>query len=128
MIKYNNLIYGTLNECVNEIWKMIDYDTLQFPNFDYAALVSEDLTLEDLKRLGNNAGSSWFGVKNMTNVFDSDTISLFTGHYSGGGINSLEIDEYSKPEDLIDMIIYSTEDMSVEVKADEYVLFELVEE
>ena len=37
--KYDNftLVYGTLKECVDELWKKIDFKSHKFPRVDYAA-------------------------------------------------------------------------------------------
>ena len=124
MIKYNNLIYGTVRECVEELWKLIDFDNWVFPDFDFAAWVDEDLTLEDLEKKGWNCGESWYGCRELGNVFNSDTFSLFLGHYGGGGIAGIEIndDDSDYKNDLIKAIYIST---AGELKENTSTLFEI---
>lgn len=126
MIKYENLIYGTVRECVEEVWKLIDFKAMDFPDFDFAAWVSDYSTMGDLEAHGSDYASSWYGVKDLGNEFDSDTISLFFGHYGGGGVESMEIWGDS-PEDkdlLIQKICDSTDG---ELAEDSPTLFELRE-
>lgn len=125
MIKYNNLIYGTVRECVEELWKLIDFNEWKFPDFDFAACASEGLTLKDLEKHGWHCGESWYGCKELRSVFDSDTFSLFFGYYGGGGVVSLEIykDAPECKDDLIRAIRNST---NGELEEDDPTLFEIV--
>ena len=126
MIKYENLIYGTVRECVEELWKLVDLENRVFPDFDFAAWVAEDLTLEDLERKGWNCGESWYGCKELGGVFDADTLSLFLGHYGGGGVASTELsDDEEGKDELIRAIIKSTDE---ELKEDTPTLFEILKE
>ena len=129
MIKKANIIYGTLKECVNEIWNMIDFDNMKFPDFDYAAWVDEDITEEDIdeavkKNDASLIGDSWYGCR-QNDDFDPDTINIIFGHYGGGGFCGMEIyeeDDIYKQE-IIASIINSTCD---ELGEDEYTVFEIM--
>ena len=125
MIKYKNFIYGTVRECVEELWKLIDFETWVFPDFDFAAWVDEDLTLEDLEKHGWHCGELWYGCKELGNVFNSDTFSLFFGHYGGGGVASLEIYE-DAPECEDDLIRAIRNSTNGELEEDVPTLFEIV--
>ena len=65
MIKKNNFIYGTIEECVNEIWKMIQYingKPRRFPEFDFCADVSRIESFDDdVKAI--DIGTGWYGCK-----------------------------------------------------------------
>lgn len=125
MIKYKNLIYGTVRECVEELWKLIDFENWVFPDFDFAAWADEDLTLEDLEKHGWHCGESWYGCKELGSVFNSDTLSLFFGHYGGGGVMAVEIsdDNPDCKDDLIKAIRVST---GGELGEDDPTLFEIL--
>ena len=89
MKKYKDyIIYGTLRECVDELWKMIDFKNGVFPDFDFAASVCEN---EDNACDAYDSGECWFGCKDIGKAFDCDTISLMIAHYGGGGITSMEL-------------------------------------
>lgn len=126
MIKYGRYIYGTLNECVDELYKLIDFDNRKFPEFDFAAWVDEDLTVDDFRETKYPAdlGESWYGCKDISDLFDADTFNIVFGHYGGGGIVALEVVGDYEPEekrDIIKCIKISTD----ELDEDSYTLFEI---
>ena len=101
-------IYGTLEECVNEYWKRIDFENGTAPNVDYAASVLEDcVDCDDAL----DSAQGWFGFKNVKEAFDSDDIVFLFGHYGGGGVESLEVTgEYEMEKDLLMRRIGSSTD------------------
>ena len=132
MIKFNdgNVIYGTLEECVDELFKRIDFGKAKFPDFDFAAVVEEDLKQEDFPSDPTDAAESWFGCKDLGRVYQTDTISLFIGHYTGGGIESMELrgeDIESEKETLIARIGIATDDVGLGVlNPDDPTMFEFI--
>ena len=84
------LIYGTLRECVDELWKIVSRFP-RFPRVDYAVIVDEEAKSADE---AYDSAEGWFGFKDVGYEFDCDTISLFFAHYGGGGITAVEIDDH----------------------------------
>ena len=85
-------IYGTLKECVDKLWERIDWENGKFPEFDYAAIVSEDC--KTIKEAIKDA-EAWFGCKDITKMFQGDTFSLVFGYYAGGVAESMEFEAWS---------------------------------
>ena len=90
MIKHDEegktIIYGTLKECVDELWKTMDL--VNFPKVNYAASVCENE--ESVKYAYDNA-SGWFGFADLGSEFDSDTVVLLFGRWGGGGVEVMEL-------------------------------------
>lgn len=125
-INGNDVIYGTVRECVKEVFRRIDFMNAKFPDFDFASWVEEDITQEEIDNAKDiiNLGSSWFGCKDLgSQFFDSDTISVMFGHYGGGGINAVEIIDDDSFEDFLRALIESTEDSLREY---DYTIFEFI--
>lgn len=126
------LIYGTLKECTDKLFKMIDFENMIFPDFDFASCVDEDAeSPED----AYESAESWFGVKDLGKSFDTDTISLMFAHYGGGGIESMELcylkDYYDEEEPkklFMQKIESSTSVAGIgELTPDDYTVFEILE-
>lgn len=130
MVKSANgkIFYGTLRECVDELFTMIDFDNREFPAFDFASNVDEDY--ETVESAWNDA-ESWHGVKPITHLFGCDTISIVIAHYSGGGIQSMEFYDDSSEDELKEMLIRkiceSVDDIGYGwLNEDEYTVFEIL--
>ena len=82
-------IYGTLQECVDDLFERIDL-TKPFPEFDFAAEVIEDS--EDADIVYDNA-TGWFGCKDMAKEFDSNLFELIICYYGGSGLECVEVGE-----------------------------------
>jgi hypothetical protein len=108
----NNLtmLYGTIKECVDTIWDMIDFDNMVFPDFDYAVEKTDGLTRSEIYNKENDAAFSWYGCKDLKEHFCANTISLMFGYYSGGCLQCLELTgKYaSEKQELIECIISTT--------------------
>ena len=106
----SKIIYGTLRECVDELWKIIEENDYTYcPRVDFAAVVDEDA--ENGKEAYESA-EGWFGFKDYGDDFNTDTISLCFAHYCGGGVAAMEIDlEHGEDqkEILMNTIGYSTD-------------------
>lgn len=106
MEKYKNknsvVVYGTLKECVNELWKEIDFKTHKFPRVDYAANVWD--SAENAQEAFDGA-EGWFGFADTSNLFDCDTFTLLFAHYGGGGVESMEMYYGAEEEDLKEMLM-----------------------
>lgn len=100
MVKVGRFMYGTVRECVNEIWKRIDIDEAKFPDFDFC----DDPGLDDSEDIekemgeakeGTDLGSGWYGVK-ANDDFDPGytSINVICGYYGGGAFEGMAIDEY----------------------------------
>ena len=134
MIEFNNgkVIYGTLRECVDEVFKRIDFEKTfpKFPDFDFAAIVEEGLQPADFSTDPTDNAESWFGCKDLGRVYQTDTISLFIGHYTGGGIESMELrgeDPEREKETLMVRMGASTDNIGFGVlDPDDYTMFEFV--
>lgn len=126
MNKKKTVVYGTLEECVNEYYKRIDFENGTAPNVDYAASVWEDC--EDVLDAYESA-EGWFGIKDISEEFNSDTVTLLFGHYGGGGVESLELygdDPETEKEILMQRIGSSTDDCGYGVlEPQDYTVFEL---
>ena len=128
MIKkfHENIWYGTFKECVAELWKVIDFDHTEMPRVDFAVSVMENAsTAYEAYR---NA-SGWFGIKNISEEFNADTISLIIARYGGGGIEGLELcgeDEEKEKADLMKRMSWSAGVCGYDlIKANDYTVFEL---
>lgn len=121
------IIYGTLRECTDKLFKMIDFDNMQFPDFDFAAVVSEECENADE---AYEEAEGWFGVKDFGKNFDCDTISIMCAHYGGGGIRSLELtNEDDERESFMRMIGESTDEIGHGVlEPNDYTVFEILGE
>jgi len=104
------MLYGTLKECVDAIWDMIDFDNMIFPDFDYAINNTDNLTRSEIYNKEDNAATGWYGCKDMKEFFCGNTISLMFGYYSGGFLQCLELTgEYAdEKQELIECIISTT--------------------
>ena len=109
MIKTERYLYGTVVECVNEIWKRIDFDKMTMPSFDFCGYPYEDNTEDDLKNAedGTDLGERWYGCK-ANYDFDPNhcSLNIILGYYGGGDFYSVciyEDDEDAKRE-LIEKI------------------------
>lgn len=131
MIRHENMIYGTVRECVKEILRMTDENHfMKFPDFDYAVDTPEDLTLDDLEQYGNGIGEIWLTCRDIAEMFDGDTIHLVSAHYGGGGMNCLELDPDYMDEcedSMVRLIENSSEDIGWGVTAADHILIELRE-
>lgn len=105
MIKTDRYLYGTVEECVNEIWKRIDFDMMTMPSFDFCGDPDkEDITEDDLNNAkdGTDLGSSWCGCR-ANYDFDPQhySLNIIIGYYGGGDFYSIcvyEDDEEYKKE------------------------------
>ena len=109
MIKYyeegRTILYGTLKECVDELWKTMDL--AHFPKVNYAASVMED---EESVKHAYDYASGWFGFADLGSEFDSDTVVLLFGHWGGGGVEVMELaGDESEKEILMQRIGSSTD-------------------
>ena len=119
--------YGTLRECVDELWRRINFTEMKFPDFDFALAQYGET---DFETAYENA-ECWFGVKDFGKKFDSDTISVMIGHYGGGGVEAMEISgEEGEKEKLMKKISNAVEDIlgGGISPDDDYVVFEIYEE
>lgn len=125
-INGNNVIYGTLEECVAELFNRIDFRMSSFPDFDFATYVNDDITQKDMDDATDvcDLGESWYGCKDLGNkFFDSDTISVMFGHYGGGGIRALELYDDECMEPFIQTLIDSAYG---DLGRDSYTIFEFI--
>ncbi len=118
------MLYGTLKECVDAIWDMIDFENMIFPDFDYAINNTDNLTRSEIYNKEDEAATWWYGCKDLKRFFAGETISLMIGYYSGGGLQCLELTgkRYTEKAELIDRMILSTD---YRVDEDDMVLVEL---
>lgn len=117
------IIYGTLRECVDELWDRMDL--AHMPKVNYAASVCED---EDSAEEAYGSAEGWFGFADLGSEFDSDTVMLLFGHWGGGGIECMELtgDEEEK-EILMERIGSSTDSCGYGVlEPDDITVFEFV--
>lgn len=120
------LIYGTLRKCVDEVYKLINFDHLEMPTISYSAS-----TMKNAKTAyeAYRSAEGWFGIVNVRGTFDSDAIVMLFGHFGGGGIESLELngeDEEEEKELIIQKIGSSTDSCGYGVLApDDITVFEL---
>ena len=129
----NKIIYGTLRECVDELWKMVFLDEKlpKFPRVDYAASVIENA--DSVEEAYKNA-EGWFGFVEVGGLFNCDTFSLFFAHYGGGGVTAMEIEpawecsEKESKELLMRRIGESTDSCGYGVlEPGDYTVFEIEE-
>ena len=105
MVKTERFIVGTVKECVDEIWKLIDWENMIFPDFDFC-IDPYDNTEEEIKNAkdGCDLGESWYGCKGN---YDFDprgiSINVIFGYYGGGDFCSLCM--YDDDEEYKEMII-----------------------
>ena len=124
------LIYGTLRKCTDELFNLIDFEKMEFPDFDFALIVDEEAKSPEE---AYDTAESWFGVKDLGGEFCTDTISLMFAHYGGGGIQSMEIHylhDYNDVDELKDefmkKITESTDDIGIgKLEPDDYTIFEI---
>lgn len=137
MIKTNNLIYGTVKECVTEIVNLINWDTMECPAFDFCASVNDEITFEKLKlvKSGIYSGlfSAWYGCRDVSRIFEGEceTISLLFGCYGGGGGELVELmyEERYEIESIIKWICNAIDNSTRgELKESDMTLFEIVDE
>lgn len=123
---HENIWYGTLRECVNEFYSLIDFEHVEMPRVDYAAVVNEYV---DTAYEAYREAIGWFGFKNVAKEFDCDTITLLFAHYGGGGIKSLELtgeDPETEKKEIMSKITESTDAVGFgRFEADDYTVFEL---
>ena len=123
---HENIWYGTLKECVDELYSLIDdVKNGDILHVDYAAIVKEDAkTAYEAYR----EAESWFGFRNVSNDFDCDTLTLLFGHYGGGGIECLELtgeDPETDKEEIMRAIANSTEALGIgRLEPNDYTVFE----
>lgn len=127
MLKYHeNVFYGTLKECVDELYKLIDFEHKEIPRVSYSA--STTINAETAYEAYTTA-EGWFGFTDVGDVFDCDTISLMFAHYGGGGIECLELygeDEELEKELIMQRIGNSTDSCGYGVlEPDDWTVFEL---
>lgn len=129
MLKNEKFICGTVEECVNEIFKMIDWNKMEFPDFDFCSDgFFEDLTQEELDEAENITylGTGCYGCKRNSD-FDSlrESIDLIFGYYGGGWFRSmcLDDDEY-EDEYKKEMISIICE--GADLRPEWYTAFELI--
>ena len=106
MIKNGKIMYGTIKECVDEIWNMIDWNKCEFPDFDFCNDPYDDITETDVMNAkdGNDIGNGWYGCK-ANDDFDPEftSINLIFGYYGGGWFDSLMM--YDEDDEYKDFII-----------------------
>lgn len=131
MVKNNKYICGTVKECVEEIWKMINWMEMRFPEFDFCGSCDiEELTEEELDTVKSPSelGSSWSGCKENFD-FDSkgDSINLIFGYYGGGWFRSMciEYEERNEKECIVNDMINIICDVA-DLKPDWETVFELI--
>lgn len=119
----NKIIYDTLENCVNKLWNMIDFENAVFPDVDFATWVDENANSPEE---AYDTASGWFGIKDLGKEFDCDTISIMIAHYGGGGIGGMELSGYeNEKEYLIELIMSLTEKEGCDLKRDEMTVFEI---
>ena len=90
-------IYGTLKKCVDELWKRIDWEKKSCPAVDFAAVIDENCkTTEDARK----DAEAWFGIKDVTKMFQSENIELIINYYGGGGLECIELIDDSEDTKL----------------------------
>ncbi len=108
MIKTEKYLYGTVEECVNEIWKRIDFDIMTMPSFDFCGDPYEN-TEDDLinSKNGLGLGERWYGCK-ANYDFDPQhySLNIILGYYGGGDFYSVCIceDNEDAKRELIEKI------------------------
>jgi len=132
MIITDKYIYGTLRECVDELWKRIDFVKMKFPIFSFAAVVSDDITDPDQFAWDAEA---WFRCVDVTKMFQGDSytgFSLIFGYYGGTVTECMELfmessdDEKSLKETFMQRIGNSTDLYGYGILApDDYTVFEV---
>ena len=121
-------IYGTLEHCVDELWKRIDWEKQKCPEVDFAAIVNQ--SSKSLKEARQDA-CAWFGIKNVTEMFNGENIALIVNYYGGGGFECIELidDSEDTKEALMSRIGNSTDMAGYGILDPEDVtLFEIKEE
>ena len=131
MVKNNKYICGTVKECVEEIWKMINWNEMRFPEFDFCGSYDiEELTEEELDTVKSPSelGSSWSGCKENFD-FDSKgySINIIFGYYGGGWFRSMciEYEERNEKECIVNDMINIICDVA-DLKPDWETVFELI--
>lgn len=105
MVKTERFIVGTVKECINEIWKLIDWSTMTFPDFDFCIDPYEDAesNIENAED-GCDLGEAWCGAKGNYDFDPRGTsINVIFGYYGGGDFYSLCM--YDDDEEYKEMII-----------------------
>ena len=105
MLKAKRFLYGTVEECVEEIWKRIDFENMEFPEFDFCNDPYDDnITEDDLNNAedGTDLGDGWSGCK-VNNDFDSKyaSFNLIFGYYGGGCFEALCICDGDENDDRV---------------------------
>lgn len=129
-IKVNNLIYGTVEECVREIVEMIDWNRMSIPNFDFCSSPYGDITIEDLESAsdGCDLGECWYGCKNVASEFNAerDCLMLLFGHWGGYGSAFAEF-LYDERHMIIQTICEMIHDVTFdELMPDDMTVFEIM--
>ena len=88
---HNNgkIIYGTVEKCVNEVFRRIKFNGTPFPDFSWAVCVDEEVT--DACDAYESA-SGWFGCRDVGGPLDAP-FSIIFNHYGGGGMECIELSE-----------------------------------
>lgn len=122
---HENIWYGTLKECIDELYGLIDFEHKTMPRVDYSAYAPEDAKTA---YEAYSAAEGWFGIVKCENDFDSDGIVLLMGHYGGGGIQAVELTDENPEEEkmlLMRQIRNSADDCGYCLLPHEYTVFEL---
>ncbi len=128
MIIEGNKIYGTLKECVEELFKRIENCGGIFPEFDFCADC-----LEEAKSMKEayNSSSGWFGCKDISELFDNtQSYSLVLDYYGGGATESADLDMTDREdmEIIISRIGSCTDNIGYGVlNPNDYTIFEFKE-
>lgn len=90
-------IYGTLKKCVDELWKRIDWEKKYCPEVNFVAIVDESsVSVEEAWK----SAEAWFGIKDVTKMFQSENIELIINYYGGGGLECIELIDDSEDTKL----------------------------
>lgn len=131
VVERNNMIYGTVKECVEVLANNINWSTMSFPEFDFCVEPYDDITPEKMESTseGCDLGSWWHGCRNVTDIFGGKRsyIVLLFGYWGGGGASIAEIscDERGMTDEIVKRICKAIEESTGELTPDSVTLFDL---